>query len=410
MSASEVSRIIDLLLPAILKIAALALMILPLGVGYVVLAERKILGYMQARVGPNRVGPWGLLQPIADALKLLVKEDITPARSQKIVHFLAPAIMIIPAFVVFAVIPWSYPAELAPVLAKAGLVAKIANPAATPITDANIAIIFVLSVSSIGVYGIILAGWSSNNKYSLMGGLRSAAQMVSYEIPMGLAVTAVLILAKSFKMSDIVMAQLGTYAGTAEKGHFSGGMWFVFPALVSFILYIVAGIAENNRSPFDLPEAESELVGGFHTEYSGMSFAFFFLAEYANIVVVSSLAITMFFGGWLPIFPSIKAMWLIPPIVWFAAKLFVFLFTYIWIRATFPRYRFDQLMDLGWKRLIPIALANLFVMSGVVLIPGKIGNWPAGYAILAAFNSLLFITAVYRIFIRPAPQADRLAS
>ncbi len=390
------SQIWDMLLPAVIKIAALGLAIIPLGVGYVVLAERKFLGYMQARLGPNRVGPWGLLQPIADAVKLLIKEDITPAKSQKLVHFLAPALMIIPALVVFAVIPWSYAPELAPILAKSGVVSKVASPIATPITDVNIALIFVVSVSSIGVYGIILAGWSSNNKYSLMGGLRSAAQMVSYEVPMGLALASVLILAKSFRMSEIVMEQRRL------------GLWFVFPALVSFVIYLIAGVAETNRSPFDLPEAESELVGGFHTEYSGMSFAFFFLAEYANIIVVSSLAITMFLGGWLPLFPSIPAMWLIPPVVWFAAKLFTFLFVFIWVRATFPRYRFDQLMDLGWKRLIPIALVNLFVMSGVVLIPGKIGPWPVGYALLTVVNLALIATAVVRVF-RPARPAAGLA-
>jgi NADH-quinone oxidoreductase subunit H len=396
------SYLLNTLLPALVKVLLIALAVLPLGAGYIVLMERKLLGYMQARVGPNRVGPWGLLQPLADAFKLMVKEDITPARSQKLVHFLAPVIIIVPAFAVFALIPWSWtPEAAAAIRAMKGMksvVPKAVALAATPITDVNIALILILSVSSIGVYGIILGGWASNNKYSLMGGLRSAAQMVSYEVPMGLAVAGVLILAKSFRMGDIVVAQ------------FRAGMWFVFPALVSFVLYMIAGIAETNRSPFDLPEAESELVGGFHTEYSGMSFAFFFLAEYANVVVVSSLAITMFFGGWMPIFPHLRAMWLIPPIVWFLLKLFCFLFFYIWVRATFPRYRFDQLMDLGWKRLIPISLANLFVLSFFSLFDAKIRffkgavGWHAGYALLAAINILLVVTAIVRVFRPSAPR------
>jgi len=384
------------ILLAVAKIALLTIMVLPLGAGYIVLAERKLLGYIQARVGPNRVGPWGLLQPIADAVKLMIKEDITPTHARKVVHFLAPCIMMIPAFVVFAVIPWSYPPSVVQNIGQKGLV-SLAGANLGPITDVDIGLLFVVAVSSIGVFGLILGGWASNNKYSLMGGLRSAAQMVSYEVPLALALATVLIFTGSFRMSDIVLAQ------------YRSGMWFVFPAFAAFVLYFISGVAETNRSPFDLPEAESELVGGFHTEYSGMSFAFFFLAEYANILVVSSLAVTLFFGGWLPIFPSIHAMWLIPPIVWFLVKLFLFVFLYIWIRATFPRYRFDQLMELGWKRLIPIALVNVFVVSGIVLVPGQIGPWPSGYAILAAVNLILLAIALWRIFRPLRPTAAETA-
>jgi NADH-quinone oxidoreductase subunit H len=325
---------------------------------YLSFFERKILAYMQIRIGPNRVGPRGWLQPIADALKLFVKEDILPARAEKLVYMLGPVLVTAPALVVFSVIPFGsgftlFGAEVTPFL-----------------TDVNIGILFILGVSSIGVYGIILGGWASNNKFSLMGGLRSAAQLVSYEVPMGLSVVTVLLMANSLSLVKIVEAQK------------SSGLWYVFPGFIAFFIYFVCGVAETNRNPFDLPEAESELVAGFHTEYSGMSFAFYFLAEYANMVVISSIATVLFLGGWLPPFPNwLAGFWAspafawIPPVIWnagwFLVKTFAFLFVYIWFRGTFPRYRFDQLMALGWKVFLPVSLVNLMVVAlGVLLLGG----------------------------------------
>lgn len=305
---------------------------------YLTFFERKLLAYMQIRLGPNRVGPKGWLQPIADALKLFVKEDLTPSFSQKLVFLLGPILIIVPALVVFAVIPFGPTPNLF-------------------ITDVNIGILFILAVSSLGVYGIILGGWASNNKFSLMGGLRSAAQLISYEVPMGFSVVTVLILAKSLSLVRIVEAQR------------EAGVWFVFPGFVAFFIYFICGVAETNRNPFDLPEAESELVAGYHTEYSGMKFAFYFLAEYANMVVISALATLMFFGGWLRPFPNVAALAfldVVPPLVWFLLKVAGFLFLYIWFRGTFPRYRFDQLMGLGWKVLLPVSLANLLVVAWFV--------------------------------------------
>lgn len=305
---------------------------------YLTFFERKLLAYMQIRLGPNRVGPKGWLQPIADALKLFVKEDLTPSFSQKLVFLLGPILIIVPALVVFAVIPFGPTPNLF-------------------ITDVNIGILFILAVSSLGVYGIILGGWASNNKFSLMGGLRSAAQLISYEVPMGFSVVTVLILAKSLSLVRIVEAQR------------EAGVWFVFPGFVAFFIYFICGVAETNRNPFDLPEAESELVAGYHTEYSGMKFAFYFLAEYANMVVISALATLMFFGGWLRPFPNVAALAFldaVPPLIWFLLKVAGFLFLYIWFRGTFPRYRFDQLMGLGWKVLLPVSLANLLVVAWFV--------------------------------------------
>jgi len=324
---------------------------------YLSFFERKILAYMQIRIGPNRVGPRGWLQPIADALKLFVKEDILPSRAEKLVYLLGPVLVTAPALVVFSVIPFGtsftmFGAEVTPFL-----------------TDVNIGILFVLGVSSVGVYGIILGGWASNNKFSLMGGLRSAAQLVSYEVPMGLSVVTVLLLANSLSLVKIVEAQR------------SAGLWFVFPGLIAFFIYFVCGVAETNRNPFDLPEAESELVAGFHTEYSGMKFAFYFLAEYANMVVISSIATVLFLGGWLAPFPNwLAGFWAsplfvwIPPVIWnagwFLVKTFAFLFVYIWFRGTFPRYRFDQLMALGWKVFLPVSLVNLMAVGAGVLLFG----------------------------------------
>lgn len=337
--------LVTYLLIPLVKIVVI-LLVLILGAAYLTFFERKILGYIQIRLGPNRVGPKGWLQAIADALKLLVKEDLTPAKAEKFVFLLAPVLIIVPALLVFAVIPFG-PTDL------------------WRLTDVNVALLFVLGVSSVGIYGIILGGWSSNNKYSLMGGLRSAAQLISYEVPMGFAVVTVVVMAGSLSLVRIVEVQREL------------GLWFVFPGCVALFVYFVCGVAETNRNPFDLPEAESELVGGFHTEYSGMKWAFFFLGEYANMIVVSSMATVLFFGGWLPPFPNLLApLWAspvlawIPPPFWFLVKVAAFLFFYMWFRGTFPRYRFDQLMRLGWKVLLPVSLANLMLVALGVLVAG----------------------------------------
>jgi NADH-quinone oxidoreductase subunit H len=337
-----------LVIPLIKVVVILGVLLLT--VAYLTYAERKILAYVQARVGPNRVGPRGWLQPIADGLKLFVKEDLVPDRAEKLVFLVAPVLIFAPAIVVWSVIPFGETfsirgIEIQPFLA-----------------DINIAILFVLAVSSIGIYGIILGGWSSNNKFSLMGGLRSAAQMVSYEVPLGFAVVSVLLMAGTLSLVGIVEAQR------------EAGLWFIFPGILGFGIYFICGVAETNRNPFDLPEAEAELVAGFHTEYSGMKFAFFYMAEYANMLVVSSLAVILFFGGWLRPFPNVA--WLgfldvIPPFLWYAGKVLAFIFLYIWFRGTFPRYRFDQLMAVGWKWLLPLSLANVMLVAlGVLLVKG----------------------------------------
>jgi len=341
--------VLQLLLIPLIKIVVLLGVVL-LIVAYLTYAERKILAYMQVRLGPNRVGPKGWLQPIADGLKLFVKEDLIPGGAEKFVFLLAPSLIMVPALLMFAVIPFGEPF-------------KVAGRTITPyLADVNIALLLLLGISSVGVFGIILGGWSSNSKFSLMGGLRSAAQMISYEIPMGFAVVSVLMMAGTLSLVGIVEAQRNAH------------LWFVFPGILAFGIYWICGVAETNRNPFDLPEAEAELVAGFHTEYSGMKFALFFLAEYANMMVISALATVMFFGGWLPPFPNLLAgLWAspvfawIPGVVWFAAKMAFFLFCYIWFRGTFPRYRFDQLMAVGWKWLLPLSLANVVLVGGLIL-------------------------------------------
>ncbi len=324
----------------------------PAIIGFVVvLAERRIMGFMQVRLGPNRVGPQGVLQGLADLLKLVTKEDITPAKAEKAVHFLAPVLSVIPTLTALSVIPFGPPVKIGKTLVPLW------------VADINIGLLFLLAITSIGVYGIILGGWSSNNKYSLLGGLRSAAQLVSYEVPMGLALVAVLLMSRSLSLVEIVRRQEATH------------LWFFFPGMVAFFIYFVAGVAETNRNPFDLPEAESELVSGFNTEYSGVKFAFFFLGEYTAMIIISCVAVTVFFGGWLPPFPhvaALKFLGAVPGAVWFIVKVSGFIFAYIWFRSTFPRYRFDQLMALGWKWLIPVALANILVVAfGVLLFPGR---------------------------------------
>jgi NADH-quinone oxidoreductase subunit H len=399
----QISIIQQVVIPAIQVLIVVA--VVPLIIAYLQLVERKVLGFMQLRLAPRRVGWHGLLQPIADALKLMLKEDLVPDKSDRFLFTLAPIVTVVPALAALAVIP------------LAGDSFTIFGYTVNPwISDINVALLYVLAISSLGIYGIILGGWSSNSKYSLLGALRSSAQMISYEVPLGFAVLGVMMLAGSASMVRIVLSQK------------EAGLWYVVPQILGFFCYFISAVAETNRIPFDLPEAEAELVAGFHTEYSGMKFAFFFLAEYTNMIVVSSIVTLLFFGGWLRPFPNLQATawlengwvffiplvgggfigWLvgqrsrfglramfagliaggllgfaiaradlgglaslyIPALsgtFWFTLKLSCFLFAYIWFRGTYPRYRYDQLMNLGWKWLIPLSLANV-VLTGLVIM------------------------------------------
>lgn len=301
-------------------------------IAYLIWIERKVMAHMQVRMGPMRVGWHGLLQPIADGLKLILKEDIIPANASKILFILSPAIAMVPALLTIAVIPFGDTINIMGVSID------------MVITDINIGILFILAVSSVGVYGILLAGWSSNNKYSLLGGLRSSAQMISYELSMGLSLIGVIMMTESLSLVDTVNAQ--------------ADLWFVVLQPVAFIVYAISAIAETNRCPFDLPEAETELVSGFHTEYSSMKFALFFMAEYANIITVSAVGVTFFFGGWRGPY--------LPPVVWFLIKMALCIFFFIWLRSTFPRFRIDQLMQFAWKVLLPVAIVNVLI-TGVVM-------------------------------------------
>ena len=334
---------IDQLVIPLLKIV-IVLNATLVAVTYMVLLERKVIAWAQSRLGPMRVGPYGVLQPIADAIKLMIKEDITPVRADKWVFTAAPIISMVPALIVYAVIPFGPTIRL------------FGRPVSLYITDINVGLLYVVSVASVGVYGIILAGYASNSKYPLLASLRASAQLISYEVAVTLTLVSVILVAGTLSMVGIVRAQ--------ESAH----VWFAFVQPIAFGIFFIGGLAETNRAPFDLPEAEQELTGGFHTEYSGMRFALFFLAEYANMIVVSSVVTTLFLGGWLPPFPNTPALhvlYYIPSWAWFLIKSFLFLYLFIWIRATLPRYRYDQLMRLGWKVLIPLAIANLIV-TGVV--------------------------------------------
>lgn len=327
-----------------MKIMAIVIPIM-LSVAYLTLAERKVIGYIQVRVGPNRVGPRGWLQPIADGLKLLLKEIIIPTNANRFLFVLAPVIALAPALAAWAVIPFDVDMILA---------------------DVNAGLLYILALTSMGVYGIIIAGWASNSKYAFLGALRSAAQVVSYEIAMGFALVGVLLAAGSLNLREIVLAQEGSFLH-----------WFWLPLLPLFVIYFVSGVAETNRAPFDVAEGESEIVAGFHVEYSGMAFALFFLAEYANMILVAALAAVMFMGGWLSPFQGIPLLeslfaW-VPGIIWLLLKMGFFLFLFLWFRATFPRYRYDQIMRLGWKVFIPVTIVWLVVVAVGVVI--QLGPW-----------------------------------
>jgi len=324
----------------VLCILAIAVPVI-LAVALYVWWERKVLGWMHVRMGPNSVGPAGLAQTFADVFKLLLKEYLIPQRASKLLFVLAPLIALTPAFAAWAVIPFDQRAVLA---------------------NINAGLLYLLAMTSMGVYGIILAGWSSNSKYAFLGAMRSAAQVVSYEIAMGIALVGVLICAGSLNLSDIVRAQ---------SGHGALG-WFFLPLLPLFVIYFVSGVAETNRAPFDVAEGESEIVAGFHVEYSGAPFAVFFLTEYANMILISFLAAVLFLGGWLSPFPESVPLLGAPGWWWLFAKAFVFAFFYLWFRAAFPRYRYDQIMRLGWKVFIPIALAWIGVVGCLVYF-GVIG-------------------------------------
>lgn len=327
---------------SIIKSAAVIFILLT-AVAYSVWLERKVSGHIQNRWGPTRVGPFGLLQPLADGVKFIFKEDITPPHVYRPLYIAAPMIAVVFAISSIAVIPFG----------NSITIGSITTP--LQITDLNIGLLVILGVTSMGVYGVALAGWSSNSKYSLLGGLRASAQMISYEISLGLSLVGVLILAGSFSLRDIVDAQRHLH-------------WFILFQPIAFFTYLISAYAETNRTPFDLPEAESELVAGYHTEYSAMKFAMFFMAEYANMVTVACVATLLFFGGWLgPVFgPPIVAALL--PVLWFVLKVFFFMFLYVWVRWTLPRFRYDQLMAFGWKVLLPLAIANLVVTALVVAL------------------------------------------
>jgi len=315
-----------------------------LTVAYATYAERKIIGHMQVRLGPMRTGWHGLLQPIADGVKLFFKEEIVPSQADKFAFLIAPVIALVPAFIGFAVIPFGDTIEVAGYKIPLQIAAYY-DTAAGKVVDLNVGVLYILALASVGVYGIVLAGWSSNSKYSLLGGLRSSAQMISYELAAGLAIISVFMLSESLSLQKIVADQ-------------ANGAWYAFKQPLAFILFFICSLAEINRTPFDLPEAETELVSGFCTEYSSMKYAMFFMAEYANMVTVCAVTVTLFLGGWHgPILPG----WL-----WFIIKVYFLIFTCMWIRATYPRYRYDQLMRLGWKVFLPLTLVNI-VITGIIV-------------------------------------------
>lgn len=337
-------------------------------VAYTVLAERKVLGWIQGRIGPNRVGPWGVLQPFADLFKFIFKEDLVPDKSTKFVYYLAPIVAVTAALIPMVVYPfgppilsvdWSFlPFGLGEGVKRLPLV----------LAQIDVGVLFVLGVTSVGVYGIALAGWSSNSKYSLMGGLRSSAQMISYELAMGASVLGVVMLAGSLDLNQIIYAQMN-----------SPFRWYIIPQIIGFFVFLIAAFAETNRVPFDLPEAETELVAGFHTEYSALKFALFFMAEYVNMFTVSVMSVTLFLGGWyVPGLTRIFEFGSIPyaliSVGAFFLKIFAFLFLYIWIRGTLPRFRFDQLMNFGWKFLLPVAIANV-VLTIVMIWLWNVMGW-----------------------------------
>lgn len=343
-----------------------------------ILVERKVLGRMQMRYGPNRVGPFGLLQSLADGVKLALKEGLIPAGVDKPIYLLAPVIAVVPAIMAFAVIPLG------------GMVSVFGHRTPLQLTDLPVAVLYVLAVTSIGVYGIVLAGWASGSVYPLLGGLRSSAQVISYEIAMALSFAAVFLYAGTMSTSEIVAAQQG--------------LWYVFLLLPSFLVYVTAMVGETNRAPFDLPEAEGELVGGFHTEYSSLKFAMFMLAEYVNMTTVSALATTLFLGGWQAPWPislidgANSGWW---PLLWFVAKVWAFMFVFMWLRATLPRLRYDQFMGLGWKVLIPLSLVWIMTVAVVRTLRAQgYGVWAATLVVASAAVGVAVVAVLWKVLRR----------
>jgi NADH-quinone oxidoreductase subunit H len=343
-------------LEAVIKIGIVVFIMLTV-VAYLVLAERKVSAFIQNRYGPNRVGPWGLLQPIPDIVKLFFKEDVVPTNANKFVHTLAPLISLTVAFSTFAVVPFGNTITVS--LGGTEYTYKLM------IADVNIGILYILALTSLGVYGVTLSGWSSNNKYSLLGGLRASAQMISYELSMGLSIIGIILVSGSLQLDEIVVNQGGYYLGFIPK-------WNLIPQFLGFITFVVASFAETNRLPFDLPEAEPELVAGYHTEYSGMKFGLFFLAEYANMITSSAVITTLYLGGWQA--PYVEMLGISPfavsliQIGAFCAKVAAVILFYMVIRWTIPRFRYDQLMNLGWKVMLPLALVNIVITGLVILL------------------------------------------
>jgi len=318
-----------------------------LGFAYVTYYERKVLARMQSRIGPNRAGPWGIIQPIADAVKLIFKQEMVPAKADKLLFLLAPVITVIPALIITAVVPWGRSIIL------------FGRQINLYLADVNVGILYLGAVASIAIYGIVLAGWASNNKYALMGGLRSTAQMISYELALGLTFVSVTLLAGSMSLVDVVEAQ-------GANGILGWIVWNLSQPL-AFIIFLIAAMAETNRSPFDMPEAEQELTAGYHVEYSGMKFALFFMAEYIKIIAVSMIAATLFLGGYLG--PYLDQFPILGPVYLFI-KTMIMIFVFIWVRATFPRFRYDRLMAFGWKVLLPLALLNVFIAAVITVLVG----------------------------------------
>jgi NADH-quinone oxidoreductase subunit H len=330
------------LLGWVIQIGVILVVVLT-AVAYLTLLERRVMSAIQLRIGPNRVGPWGLLQPAADGLKMIFKEDIIPTAANKLLYVAAPALLLVPAMMTLIVIPYGSEITL------------FGYTIPLHVTRMNVGILYVLGLTSMGVYGIALAGWSSNNKYSLMGGLRSSAQMISYELALGLSIVGVLLWVGSLDLVDIVESQRGWF----------GFKWNILRAPLGFLIFFIAALAETNRVPFDLPEAEAELVAGYHTEYSSMKFVMFQMGEYVNLITSTSICVTLFFGGWLgpgvDRFPALS-------LVYFVLKVFIFIFVAMWIRFTLPRFRYDQLMRFGWKVLLPAAILNIVITSTIILI------------------------------------------
>jgi NADH-quinone oxidoreductase subunit H len=351
--------------------AVVLLFILLTGFAYLTLYERKALARIQTRIGPNRAGPWGLLQPIADAVKLIFKEELTPTKADKLLFLLAPVVTLVPALVITAVVPWG------PNLTVFGYTVTLY------VSDINVGVLYIMSVASIAVYGIVLAGWSSNNKYAMLGGLRSTAQMVSYEIALALSFVGVILLAGTMRMTEIVEAQKT--------------MWFAILQPVGAAIFLIATLAEVNRAPFDMPEAEQELTAGYHTEYSGMKFALFFMAEYDKMIAICSIGATLFFGGYREfwflsntILSVDRTPWLGP--IYIFLKIFILLFGMIWVRATFPRIRYDRLMSFGWKILLPLSLALIFITAVGILLAQQVNSvllWTVpAFSLLAGFVAI----------------------